>query len=152
MKRRQPVYFFITVLLLLTTVFSVMFAIAPHKDACAHAACENCVELETAEKVLNAAIEGHADCAESNCDACVFIEIQREVVQKKRSAEHICHVLACDSCIRTAIGKNIKAVMCALAVFALAGAVYRAARYLLDEKNVFFKAFTLLAWKVRLNN
>ena len=152
MKRRQPVYFFITILLLLTTVFSVLFAIAPHEHACEHTTCESCVELETAEKALFAAMEEHMDCTDKNCDACVFIEIQREVVQEKRAVEHSCHALACDSCIRTAIGKSMKAVVCMLATFMFACAAYRAVRYILNEKNAINKAFTLLAWKVRLND
>jgi len=152
MKRRQSVYFLMTILLLLTTVFSVLSTIVPHQNVCKHNTCECCVEIEAAEKALFAAMEDHAGCTESDCTTCVFIEIQREVVQEKRAVEHSCHALACDSCIRMAIGKSIKAVVCIFATFMFACSAYRALRYVLSEKNIISKTFTLLAWKVRLND
>ena len=152
MKRRSFVCTLVTMLLLLATLFSITFAIAPHQDSCEHTACESCQEIQMAEQAIFEITKAREACAETACESCLSLEKQLVVLQEMKSAEHDCHEIICYTCIRTAIGERLRVLAALLAVFALVYAAYCATRYVVYEKKGLCQTSSLLSLKVRLNN
>jgi hypothetical protein len=104
------------------------------------------------ENAVNAALEEHGECVEINCLTCIVLGQQIERLKEKHNTEHTCHAVACDVCARMEIEEGLRSVVCLLSVFVLAYAAWRVIRFVLEEKTLFIRAFSLLGLKIRLNN
>ncbi len=153
MKRRSFTYVFITMLLLLATVFSAFNAFISHNDVCEHETiCEYCEEIAEVENAIHTAMEEHEDCAQINCETCVALTQQIERIEEKKTAEHSCHEIICETCLRGAINRHLRTAFYTLIAFAFVYALLRTIIFITAEKTLLQRAFTLSCLKVRLNN
>jgi hypothetical protein len=139
-------------LLLLFATFFFMSLTPIHTDDCQHAVCEYCQEIVEVENVVNAALEEHSECLETVCETCVFIEKQIEQLGKLKATEHSCQEVICDVCARITLGMRLQLFVCVLTIFALVYATTRATSFIIKEKTLKDRAFTLFALRVRLND